>query len=358
MGGARSSGVHLAAVASLASATLSCSRAPSSTAPLSGEGSLIEAGSETENSASPFPSAPSSVSPSNSATAAVLPLAASGEARRKTLARLELDPLLTPHLGMLREHFGRSTGAYTVQRSDLAGGRTALLLSHADEADPIVLVVDRDQLLWSKPRPTAGILPPVRHLALAPRPDGGVVVFGWVETLRSVAARMWADDSNPFGDFELFEPDACDALSAAYGPGLGWIVACSSRGGTRVQRLREDGTSAWGHYGVPLGAPSAAGPATIVFDTPSTVMLLQRAAAAGGQRLLAFRYDAEARDLWDAPADLRETAPPPGAVERIEARTVSSGLVRVDPSTRPGRSGAPLEIDSSGQVLLPGRPAH
>jgi hypothetical protein len=294
----------------------------------------------------PVPTSSSSSSV-NSASEAVLPPPSSGEARRTTLVRLELEPLLVPQLAMLREHFGPKGGPYAVQRSDLAGGRTALLVARADETDPIVLVVDRDQLMWSKPCPTAGILPPVRHLALSPRPDGGVVVFGWVEAIRSVAARMWADDSNPFGDFDLFEPDACDSLSAAFGPGFGWVVACASRGGTRVQRLREDGISAWGRYGVPIGAPSAAGPATIAFDTASTVTLVQRAAAAGGERLLAFRYDEAAHDLWEVPVDLREATRAPNSAERIEAHTVRSGLVRIDLSARSGRI---VEIDSTGRV--------
>ena len=186
--------------------------------------------------------------------------ASAGEAHRSTVPRLEADPLLLPHLATLRDHFGaNASGPFEVQRIDLAEGRTAVLVSHPDESDPIVLAFDRDELLWSKPRPTAGILPPVKHLTVLPRPDGGVVIFAWVTSLHMVAARMWGDDGNPFGDFELFAPDACDALSAAYGPGQGWIVACTSRQGTRAQRLREDGAIAWGHDGVGAGIAERVG---------------------------------------------------------------------------------------------------
>jgi hypothetical protein len=265
--------------------------------------------------------------------------------------------LLRAQLGVLRDHFGGDAkGPYDGQRVELAGGRTALLVSRTDERDPVVLVVDRDQLSWSKLRPTAGILPPVRHLALSPRPDGGVVVFGWVDALHTVAARMWADDSNPFGDFQLFEPDECDALSAAYAPMHGWVVACSSRTGTRVQRMKEDGTLAWGRHGVPIGASSAS-PATIIFDTGSTLMILQRAAAEG-DRWLAFRSDMGAHDLWEAPVDLKMGRRAAGSTERIEASAVRDGVVRVEaPRHATGDGLGAVEVDSSGGVRPAGRGA-
>ncbi len=274
-----------------------------------------------------------------------------GEARRSTIARLEADALLRAQLGVLRDHFGADAkGPYDEQRVDLAGGRTAVMVSRTGERDPIVLVVDREEIVWSKLRPTGGILPPVRHLALAPRPDGGAAVFGWVEGLRTVAARMWADDSNPFGDFELFEADGCDALSAGYAPGQGWVVACASRTGTRVQRMKDDGTLAWGRNGVPLGAASPE-PVTIVWDTRSTLMLLQREAAPGGDRFLAFRYDMNARDMWAAPVDLGISARTTAASERIEAASVRDGVVRVKaPRRAPGTGPPVVEVDSSGKV--------
>jgi hypothetical protein len=282
-------------------------------------------------------------------------VAPAGEARRTTVTRVEGDALLRPYLVALRDHFGVTTqGPFQVQRAELAGGRTAVLVSRADESDPIELTIDRDQLLWSKPRPLAGILPPVKHVTVAPRPDGGVVVFGWVASLRMVAARMWADDGNPFGDFEIFAPGSCDALSAAYAPTIGWIVVCTSPDGTRAQRMREDGTIAWGQDGAKVGASSASGPATIVFDSAQAFLLLERVAAVGGDRLLVFRDDANAQPLWPAPLDLGAdfAARGVGGATRVEANVIREGVVRVErPRGVAGSGGVrAAEIRSGGEV--------
>ncbi len=290
--------------------------------------------------------------PSRSSTRAPAP---EGEAHRSTIARLGADALLLPLMAPLREHFGDpAKGPFEVQHIDLTDGRSAVLVARADESDPIVLAFDRDQVLWSKLRPTAGILPPVKHVTVLPRPDGGAVLFAWVTSLHMVAARMWADDGNPFGDFELFAPDACDALSAAYGVGHGWIVTCTSSQGTRAQRLREDGAVAWGREGVALGSTSASGPATVAFDTPSSMMLFERVGAVGGDRLLAFRYDPDAQPLWASPADLGTDVGPGGhaAERRVDARAVSGGVVRVDrPLGVVGKGAARAsEVSSAGEV--------
>ncbi len=312
--------------------------------------------------ASPAPPAPTprpapTPAPAPAPTPASAPAPApAGEAHRSTVSRLQADALLLPHLSPLRDHFGASaSGPFQVQRIDLAEGRTAVLVSHPDESDPIVLAFDRDELLWSKPRPTAGILPPVKHVTVLPRPDGGVAIFAWVTSLHMVAARMWGDDGNPFGDFELFAPDGCDALSAAYGPGQGWIVACTSRQGTHAQRLREDGSIAWGPDGAALGSPRASGPATIAFDSRSSLMLFEQVPAVGGDRLLAFRYDPDAQPLWPGPADLGADAGPNGhgdADRRVGVRLVRDGLVQVvRPSGVVGKGPArAAEVSSAGEV--------
>jgi hypothetical protein len=282
------------------------------------------------------------------------PMAQAGEARRATLPRFEADAALRPHLTMLRDHFGpEARGPLESQRVDLVGGRTALLLSRPGDTDPIALVFDRDDLAWTKQRPTAGIVPPVRHLALAPHPNGGLVVFAWVATLHTVAARIWADDGSPFGDFELFAPGACDALSAAYGPGQGWVVVCASATGTRAQRMREDATTAWGHDGVSLGSPGAAGPATLVFDSPSTLVALQRVAAVGGDRLLAFRYDARAQPLWAAPVELGVLPPSAATSDHLQAAVVRQGVVRVElPRGLVGKTARAAEVGSNAELRL------
>ena len=340
-----------ASVSALAPALDSSSAADGTATPTIASAPPAPALASASNLAAATASAPASDPALTSATA--------GEAHRSTVPRLEADVLLLPHLAILRDHFGAGAkGPFDVQHIDLADGRTAVLVSHPDESDPIVIAFDRDQLLWSKLRPTAGILPPVKHLTVLPRPDGGAVIFAWVTSLHMVAARMWADDGNPFGDFELFAPDACDALSAAYGPGQGWIVACTSRQGTRAQRLREDGAIGWGHDGVAIGSASASGPATIAFDSPSSLVLLERVAAVGGDRLLAFRYDPDAQPLWGAPADLGTDAGPTGHAQsiapdrRVVARVMSDGVVRVErPLGVVGRIAARVaEISAAGAV--------
>jgi hypothetical protein len=277
----------------------------------------------------------------------------SGEAIRSTLARLEADPLLIAQLPTLREHFGADpVGPFEVERVTLAGGAAAMLVSKGHDTDPIVLVVDRDRLLWTKKRPVAGILPPVRHLAIAPRPDGGVVVFAWVESLATVAARMWADDSNPFGDFEVFAPDRCDALSAGYAPGFGWVVVCTAPDGARGARMTEDITMPWGHRGVPLGATSAAGPATVAFDSPSSFVLLQRAASARGERVLAYRLDGRGMDLWATPVALDGVGVAAAAGERIRAESLDKDGVLVDAMAGKAVRGQPYRLDPEGTLSV------
>lgn len=221
-----------------------------------------------------------------------------GQAKRTTLVSLERDPLLRSQLTKLREHFAPSVaGPFELERANLASGRVGVLVSRADEKDPIVLVLDRNQLLFAKERPTAGIAPPVLHATIAPGPERGVVVFAYVESMHIVAARMWADDANPYADIEVFHPEACDALSAAYQTGVGWIVACSSKTGTRVQRLRENLTGAWDKQGILVGTPSPVGRAMLGFEGPTVWTLDQVASAIGGDRRLHFRYGIDAKVL-------------------------------------------------------------
>jgi hypothetical protein len=277
-----------------------------------------------------------------------------GESLRSTLPRLDADPLLRSQLPTLRDHFGPDALCpFEVQRATLSAGTTAFLVSRPHDVDPIALVVDRDRLLWTKQRPVAGILPPVRHLALAPGPAGGVVVFGWVQALGSVAARMWADDSNPFGDFEVFAPDGCDALSAGYEGGLGWVVVCVAPGGARGARMTDDITMPWGHRGVPLGAPSASGPATVAFDSPTSFVLLERAASARGERVVAYRFDGRGMDLWPAPVPVDALGIALDADERINAESLDNGGVLARPLHGKAVPGRPCELASDGTLGVP-----
>ena len=277
--------------------------------------------------------------------ASTRPPPTTGEALRTTLAALDREPLLRPHLAVLRTHFGAdSRGPFGMQRLELPGGRTAVLVARGDESDPIVLVIDRDQLAWSKLRPTGGIVPPALHPAIAARPDGGVALFVYVATLHLLAARMWADDGNAFAEIDLGAFDDCSArfrrqrtLRREAG-----FLACVSENVTHAQRLREDGTTAWGRQGTTLGTTSTAGAATIAFDTPSSFILLQPARAVGGDRLTAMRFDDDAQPLWPSAVDV--TVLTAKSDVRPRANLVRPGVVLVElPS-------ASYEIDSQGIV--------
>jgi hypothetical protein len=270
-----------------------------------GAGCSRASGSATPEASTPAPPASDPVEPAPTVeepppspvpAPSAVDVAPAGQARRTTLAALDREPLLRPQLAKLREHFAKDArGPFAMQRMDLAVGRVGVLVSRPDESDPIVLALDRDQLLFAKDHPTAGIAPPVLHATLAPAPERGVAVFAYVESMQLVAARMWADDSNPYADIEVFHPDACDALSVAYETGMGWIVACASKTGTRAQRLRDDLTSAWGHAGIAVGTAGPVGRADISFDGPAAWTLTQRAKAVGGDRTLTFHYGLDGR---------------------------------------------------------------
>ena len=298
------------------------------------------AGPAAASSAGSSPSAPST--PASALAPAAPPEA--GEGKRATVATLDGDTWLRTHLGALRDAFPDARGPFVVQRVELPGDRTAVLVEHADEVDPVVFVVDRDEVVWSKRRPTGGILAPVRHATIAPRPDGGVALFVYVASLHMLAARMWADDGNAFAEIELGAFNACDALSVAYAPRRGWFAACTSDAGTHGQRLREDGTTAWGRDGAALTATSAAGPATIAMDTGSSLMLLERARAVGGEHLLALRFDDDARPLWPGAVDLGVLGRSAGRSERMRTDALREGVVAVDFGPKH------LEIDSAGTV--------
>ena len=249
------------------------------------------------------------------------------------MASLDAEPLLRPFLVGLREHFHAAAGPFATQRIGLAGGRDAWLVARADGKDATVLVVDRDVLAWSKPRPTAGIVAPVGPLVISPRPDGGVALFAYVASLHTLAARMWADDGNAFAEIELASFDACDAMDAAYREAVGWVVVCAAPSGTRAQRLREDGTTAWGASGASLGASASVSPPAVVVDTPRSWILAQRAKGAVADHLLAWRFDTDAAPLWAAPIDLGAVAPAGRNDEKIgpEATVLSTaGGVRLE----------------------------
>jgi hypothetical protein len=278
----------------------------------------------------------------------------SGEARRKTLARLDAEPVLAPHLGKLQEHFGdKAKGPFLLQRVALANGRVAVLVSLApDEANPIVLVIEHDALVWVKEHPTGGIAPPVKGLALTPHPDGGAMLFAFVPAVATVAGRIWADDGGAFADLEVLHLDDCEGLSAAYTPGLGWVVVAARRAGARAQRVRESATLAWG-TGIDLGAPwRRAAPVAIAFDTPSSVVFAQFTSLGhpATDHLVASRYDAAGQALWPSSVDLGAALAVPKGSERPESTAGGEGTVHVEaPGVFDGGASS-IEVDSSGRV--------
>jgi hypothetical protein len=111
----------------------------------------------------------------------------------------------------------------------------------------------------------------------------------------------------------------------------------------RAALVREDGSLAW-PGGVEVGAPSRAlAPVTIVVDTKTSVVLVQRVPGKSGapDRALATRYDARGRMLWDKPIDLGEARG--GAKARIVATRAREGVVRVDLARA-------VEVDADGRI--------
>jgi hypothetical protein len=264
-----------------------------------------------------------------------------GEASRSQVAKVEAEPLLLPYAAQVHARFGDA--ALAMQKVPLLGGRTAVLLATPDEKTSMILVLDGAKLAWSKERPTAGMTPPARELAILPHPHGGAALFAYDEPAQRVAMRIWSEDGQPFADIEVMELDVCGALDAAYWPRRGFIVVASAMTGPRAALVREDGSAAWSGP-IEVGAPSRAlGPVTIAIDTPSTFVLVQRVPGKTGDRAVATRYDARGHMTWDKPVELGDARP--GAKTRIGATAVRDGVVRVDLVR-------PVEVDQGGMIVV------
>jgi hypothetical protein len=254
-------------------------------------------------------------------------------ARRARLAGLDDEPGLARNADAIRAHFdGGLPAQMELQAAVLGAGRQALLLSAgAEEPDPIALLVDTTGgALWIKQRPLGGITPPARPFAIAPRPDEGVALFVYDGPTKLLAGRMWAEDGNAYAELILLELARCDALSAAWWPGRGWIVVAAFPGGARAQLLSEEGTPAWGPEGVPVGESwRAPAPATIVIDPASSSwLLLQRARRSGADHVVALRYGPLGERLTSVAVDLGP-AQPRDPTDRVEASILHPGVVRV-----------------------------
>jgi hypothetical protein len=311
-------------------------------------------------------SAPAPASESASAAASALasaaPLetsalpAAAAEPKRTRIGRIEDDRALVPHRDVIRAHWkGDVPSPLELQSVALTGGRRAVLLyGRPKHRDPLILALDpQGALLWTKERPLAGIAPEVSEMVIAPGPEGEVALLWFDTPTRLVALRKWAADGSILADFELLDGGPCEALSAMYWPGRGWVVVASQDGAARAQLLDEGGQLAWGDRGLGLPWSSrASAPASIAPDTDGSVMLFQIGQAEGatgkrGDRLLVARYNAPGAALWTRPVDLG-AAPPGAAQARIAAARVADGVVRVALGAGPSRLSA--DVTSEGAI--------
>ena len=278
-----------------------------------------------------------------------------GEATRSTLATLDAEPLLAAQITFVSAHFGKDAkGPFALQRTELAGGRSALFVTRVDGSTPMLLVFQGDRLVWSREQPLAGIVLPVEHPTLAAHLAGGTALAAWDPATKLVVGRVAGDEGNPFGDFEVMNLDACDGVTAGYWPGRGILIIASTKSGPRMQLMREDNTFAYAREGLAIGAAwRAAGPVSIAVDSPTSVMLVQHAS---GQKpktdvVKIFRYAATGKMLWDAPVEvLVPTVPNP--TEHLVATVVRDGVVRIElPRGAVASQAKALEVDSTGAVV-------
>jgi hypothetical protein len=290
------------------------------------------------------------VSPSNAIVPAkVEPI----EALRSRVTRFADEPALDGATELLERHFAGARSSYDVQTTPLtAAGRRIVLISESDkptsDARPFAFVAAGPNVLWSKERPVAGIMPPVGPIAIAPAPAGRVALAACDPPTSILALRIWDDDGSPFADFQALAIEDCKALSLLYWPRHGWIVVDAYVGATRAQMLDENGGQKW-RQGIDVGVrsrASALAPASLAADTDDSFVLVQVAAPSGADNgplhALAFRYDARGNPLWPAPIDLGDVGRAAGA--RVQLVPANPG-VRV---TLP--NGRALDLRPTGEI--------
>jgi hypothetical protein len=284
------------------------------------------------------------------------------EAQRSVLHRPEDAPAIAAHVETLRARVDAGVvWPLEVQTARLAGDRRAALLYGAPrERSPILLVLDaKDGLLWGRDRPLAGTRQIVTEMAVMPGPRGEVALAWCDIPTQIVALRRWSPEGIPLADFEIASVDVCEALSALYWPGRGFLVVASQHGAARAQLLDEAGLRAWGSTAIELpwkARPSA--PVSIAVDTDVSVMLFQvgdlvrEGGGAALDRVLAMRYDTLGTALWAHPLDL---GPAPSAEvgassPRISTARTEPGSVRV--SLGSGRAQLRATVTSTGSILM------
>lgn len=255
-----------------------------------------------------------------------------GAAVWSRVAKFADDPVLAKQLAVLLPHFGVDAGAkgFDVQRIDLVGTRQATLVTEVGGANPMVLVTEGDALLWTKDRPVAGIVPPVEHVTISAHAALGVALFAWDPPTKIVIGRVWADDSNAFGDFEMLHVDACDDVVAGYVPDQGIYVVAATPGGPMLQVMNENNVLQRGRNGTILGAPfRAPAPLSLVVSDDGAMVLARWAnASAKTSDLLEITRYQKGKATWPAPVTIE--VPRAGSpVDRIAMKRSGDG-VRVE----------------------------
>jgi hypothetical protein len=338
-----------------AAAEIPAASGPASAASASPSPSAEASAAPPEASAEAPLALPSTSAPGPRAPAANLPLAAV-EARRTSLRRLDEERALLPQEARLREHFGGDIPfPLELQTAPLPGDRRALLVyGEPRRRNPFLLVTGAaGEPSWTKERPLAGTRQVVTEMVVAPGPDSEVALLWCDIPTQVVGLRKWAADGIVLADFQVLEVDVCEALSALYWPGRGFLAVASQHGAARAQLLDERGKRAWGPKGNELpwtARPSS--PASIAVDADASVMLFQvgdrpTADAPIPDRVLVMRYDTLGTALWERPLDL---GPAPagagGGAARIAVTRVAPGEVKVSLGARGSAT-----VTSAGSIL-------
>jgi hypothetical protein len=277
------------------------------------------------------------------------------EARRTQLRSLDQERALAPQEALLRAHFGGTLPSpLELQTAALLGDRRAYLAAgEPRRRNPFLLVTGaRGELLWTKEHPLAGTRQVVTEMVVAAGPHGEVALLWCDIPTQVVGLRKWGADGTVLADFQVLEVDVCEALSALYWPGRGWVAVASQHGAARAQLLDEVGKRSWGPRGLELPwAARPSSPVSIAVDTDVSLILFQTGdrahkdeAGAGPERVLAMRYDTLGTTLWDGALDLGPA--PAGTAVRVAATRVDSGKVRVSLGARGN-----VTVTAAGSIL-------
>ncbi|CAN5537723.1 hypothetical protein BH09MYX1_BH09MYX1_07640 [soil metagenome] len=250
--------------------------------------------------------------------------------------KLEDDSVLAKQLAVLLPHFGVDAGAkggFDLQRIELVPPRQATLITMHDGSRPMILVTDEGKLLWAKEQPVAGILPPVEHLTITAHEALGVALFAWDSATKLVVGRVWADDSNAFGDFEMIHLEGCEDVVAGYVPDQGIYVFAATAAGPRMQLMNENNVLQKGRNGAAAGpAFRTAAPLSLVVASDGALFLGQYASAT-----------AKTSDLLDV-VRYQKGKPTLAAPIEIEIPRVAAPIPRIA-LRRDGEGGTGVRLD-------------